>query len=689
MSTVMAAMIALVVAVPVLAAPTCMLPTGEYVPSQAPYTYFLDRRNPYDAAYADRYGGHLPALLETGMLTPGHPYFGPVCDLTAIRAGRPEPTVEEFIARYRENRTRAPEVIRQLHEAGAERVITYICMMTTGGDPEKRLGFWRFYDNWDAFAEFDIPDKPADDPEQWQQRKPDGTPFIAYTRAHPPYQPMFRWTNCVNNPGWRAYQRWVTEEAARVGCDGFFVDNAGTQRCYCSHCQALFAEWLRERYTAAEIAELFGGDLSMAPGGKVEAGSLRQAEVELFWQESIHRFLSDIKAWGAAIRGEFFVFPNGLHGRAHFVGTRFRDCDLAMDENSSGDLSGNPGVGNLHVIAGLHVRRYNYNTLLYKYVAGTGARCRGNVLAYCGYPQQDLPNLGPNFNTAVLGHAEAAAFGGGGCYAPTAFTEGAAQAIAVMNEFFRKNEALYVGKYPFGQVAVLGFALPSYFGDRQAYANTASVLGVLMDAGLLADIVPERVFSLQWLSRWPMVVVPGVRYLADAQLQTLLAYTQAGGKLILAGSDNGVYDQLGRSRPAEALQALRAAAAADVGQELDALVQPGGLLDGQGICQTTPNMRVRFAAWVDHPERPAEIILHAVNYDVHLGTAHDRVGEISDLALRVPLPAGARAARATVYAPGEAPQELAVSNDQGRAVLTLPHLKVYAVVRIDLQRGEG
>ena len=28
------------------AAPECMLPTGEYLPTQVPYTYVLDRRSP-------------------------------------------------------------------------------------------------------------------------------------------------------------------------------------------------------------------------------------------------------------------------------------------------------------------------------------------------------------------------------------------------------------------------------------------------------------------------------------------------------------------------------------------------------------------------------------------------------------------------------------------------------------------
>ena len=335
------------------------------------------------------------------------------------------------------------------------------------------------------------------------------------------------------------------------------------------------------------------------------------------------------------------------------------------------------------------MRRVNSNAFMYRYAAGSGGRCRGNVLAYCGYPKQDLENLGPNFNTAILGSAEPAAFGGGGCYAPTSPTDGAKRAIGVMNGFFRDHSALYDGKYPWGQVGVLGFALPAYFGDRSAYSNTGSVLEVLMSAGILADIIPERVFSLEWIRRWPTLVVPGISYLSDAQMQTLIDYAHAGGRLILAGRNVAAHDELGRERPAEDIQPLRDAAAADVGQQFDDLVAADGPLAGESVCDVTPDMLVRFAAWVDDPDRPTEVILHAVNYDVELGTAHDRVGEISDLRLRVPLPAGARAASAVVCAPGEPDQPLSVTTAGGRAVLTLPHLRVYSVVRIGLQRGEG
>ena len=63
---------------------------------------------------------------------------------------------------------------------------------------------------------------------------------------------MFRYSNCVNNPGWQTWVQWVVEEAARAGLDGVFVDNGGSLRCYCEYCRAGFDAWLRERYTPAD-----------------------------------------------------------------------------------------------------------------------------------------------------------------------------------------------------------------------------------------------------------------------------------------------------------------------------------------------------------------------------------------------------------------------------------------------------
>lgn len=671
-------------------APDPLVPvTGEYVATTPAYTYVLDRVDVFAEGYVDQIAAGPPSLLENGDLTPGHPYFGPVCDLQALRAGQ-DVSLEEFVRRYAERRAAIPEYIARVKAAGVDRVLAYICMMTTGGDPEKRTGFWAFWDNWDAFQRFNIPPRPQEDPINWQQRQPDGSPVIAYQREHPPYRPMFRWTNCINNPAWRTYQRWVTEEAARCGIDGFFVDNAGTQHCYCRYCRAGFEEWLRSRYTAAEIDELFDGDLSMAPDWR-NGTDLRTAETLLFWRESIHRFLSDIRAWGTAIHGSFFVFPNGLHRRHYHIATSFRDCDLAMDENSVGEYGTHPGTIIAHVVAGMYARHTNDNMLAYKYATGAGFRCRVNVLCRSGYPQANYAEWGPNRNVGSLGIAEASAFGGGGCYlhrGPGAHPW-LIEVRNTWNAFFDRCADDLTGKYPWGQVAIFAPVAPAYFNDRTTYSGVDHVLHVLAKHKILADLVTENTFNADWLARYRAVVVPFVPFMSDAQINTLIDYARSGGTLVLIGENVAARDHLGRERSPAARQVLLDAAAWHDPTSIHSALAEGGPLAEMPLAAVDEGPLVRLAAYTDDPAEPTELLVHLVNYDVRLGLDYDDVGTVEALSLRVPLPTGTRATSATLRAPGAEDIELEVTTRDGVALVTVPRLEIYALLRIPLERGGG
>lgn len=663
-------------------APENLVPTWEYVPTQAPYTHILDYGTDI---FSDEYLASLevgpPHLITHHQLTISHPYFGPMCDLGRIKAGEPEMSAEEAVEAYRQHRAEVEDYIERAHAAGVQVVTSYICLMTTGGEPDRRLGVWRFWDHWDAFGEFHLPPRP-EDPITWQQREPDGSEHHFYTKEHAAYAPMFRYSNCVNNPNFRAYVRWIVEEAARAGLDGVFVDNGGSQRCYCDHCRAGFDARLRERYTTAEIDDLFGGDTGMAED--LSTGDLRCAETQLFWQESIHDELARIRDWGAAIHGSFFVYPNGLHGRPHFMATRFRDADLGMDENSSGAFGGNPGVARRHVVAGLYMQHVNTDMLTYRAAVGIGGRCRASNMAYAGYPQRDEANLGPNAHVGVLALAEAAGLGGGGSalmYRPSTHPW-MADVRAMMNDFFARNADLYAGRSPWGQVAVFAPVLPSYFGDNSTWGAAGQALEVLSGDGLLVDLLTENTFSPEALARYEMVVVPSVRIMSDAQMQALIDYADQG-TLVLVGEDTATRDRFGRERPDAARQALLDAADAVLtGSLSDLAVETPASLRADGEAPL-----VRFAAYVDDPDAPADLTVHCVNYDVDIGTAHDRVGSVEDLRLTIPLPPGTRAAGPTLIAPGAEDIELPVTGRDGVAVVTIPRLDVYAFLHIPLERG--
>lgn len=144
----------------------------------------------------------------------------------------------------------------ELHEAGVDTVIPYICNQTIAGDPEKRLGLWWFYDNWEQYAD-DVGPKPAVDPIQWMQREPDGRLHFNYPYRFVKTDPPLRFAPCPNNPHWHDWLKRVVRMIARDGFDGVFVDN-NIVHCRCEYCEREFRRYLSETYSPAQLRRRFG-----------------------------------------------------------------------------------------------------------------------------------------------------------------------------------------------------------------------------------------------------------------------------------------------------------------------------------------------------------------------------------------------------------------------------------------------
>ena len=64
---------------------------------------------------------------------------------------------------------RIERIISKLRAAGVQRIIPYVYTMAFFGHPEKRTGFFHFYDHWDEYREFGLGPKPPADPVLWSQ----------------------------------------------------------------------------------------------------------------------------------------------------------------------------------------------------------------------------------------------------------------------------------------------------------------------------------------------------------------------------------------------------------------------------------------------------------------------------------------------------------------------------------------
>jgi hypothetical protein len=140
--------------------------------------------------------------------------------------------------------------IKNLRAAGVRRLIPYVYIVAFFGDPDKRTGFFHFYDRWDDFHVFGLGPKPAADPSLWiQARGPrplgDAPPDVLHYDA------------CINHPGWSDHLDLVVRQLAATGYDGMFFD-VNTQYCFCPYCQEEFDIHLLEKYGRKGLEEVFG-----------------------------------------------------------------------------------------------------------------------------------------------------------------------------------------------------------------------------------------------------------------------------------------------------------------------------------------------------------------------------------------------------------------------------------------------
>ena len=68
---------------------------------------------------------------------------------------------------------------------------------------------------------------------------------------------QIRYASCPNNQEWRNLMNVEARTAARVGFDGFFIDN-NIIHCYCSSCEARFQKYLKKKYPPEEPEKAYG-----------------------------------------------------------------------------------------------------------------------------------------------------------------------------------------------------------------------------------------------------------------------------------------------------------------------------------------------------------------------------------------------------------------------------------------------
>jgi hypothetical protein len=88
-------------------------------------------------------------------------------------------------------------------------------------------------------------------PANWLQQDRDGKPLPSWYGGD--YRPA-----CMNNPDWRAYEKFIVRQQLECGYDGIFFDNPTVhpQGCYCEHCMTKFAQSVSGESVKLDLAAL-------------------------------------------------------------------------------------------------------------------------------------------------------------------------------------------------------------------------------------------------------------------------------------------------------------------------------------------------------------------------------------------------------------------------------------------------
>lgn len=445
----------------------------------AEYLEFIDDARP-EVAQVGFYGAHFWSLAHTPQYN-GYPAHFPVRGLNELGAW-------------------FEELNRQIHRRGAK-VVGHFNVEFLVGDPagpDGPRGFFKFYrDLWDENL---LGPKPVADPRQLLERNADGSPITNRTYS---IGGMTEYWACLRNPAWQEVLKAWVRNGIRRGVDGFVSNYFYRHNCRCEHCERGFRRYLRERFSDIELRTRFGIDdltkhrftelVSWHP--PAETSPLR-LEMLRYSQISNKEVFDDV----------FIRFGRSLKP------------DLIVAQwNHLGDLSQIDGDERCLLPAELWGRGEDY---LWYSTGGTAnysdlaRRFLGDATLQARYIRGAFPGkpftLGKYEGTRVrMAIAELAANGGAPMGFYTRFTEPAArQEIVRYYQFLRKNDALYRGNQPAGDVALLFPRRRVHQGETTAVESFRRLGQALLEAQVLFDVWPDDAVPTDVMRRYRRVFTP-------------------------------------------------------------------------------------------------------------------------------------------------------------------------------------
>jgi hypothetical protein len=176
--------------------------------------------------------------------------------------------------------------IKEAKRKGVHLAIGYVCATSI-------VNLKTFDQNWPA----DLRSRLHSTPAEWRQQSKDGAPLPSWYGGE--YQPA-----CMNNPDWRAYEKYIVRQQLDSGCDGIFFDNPTVhpQGCYCQHCMNKFQDLLAHQHS-------YTGSTNSLAAMRAYAAS-HPSEFLRFRCTIAREFLAEMRAYARSINRHALITAN-------------------------------------------------------------------------------------------------------------------------------------------------------------------------------------------------------------------------------------------------------------------------------------------------------------------------------------------------------------------------------------------
>jgi len=474
---------------------------------------------------------------------------------------------------------------------------------------------------------------------------------------------------CTNNPRYREYLRSQVILAMMAGADALFIDDhAGNAHkallsqcggCFCDYCVAGFREYLKNKYTAAELRELGIEDIEGFDYREMvrKVASTRSAFIEAYRQGWIP-LIEEYQAYQVMsiriLERELIELAREVRGTPIPVGVnaynlapeQIFDSDFVdyfaaeIDHYASqgripsslvfvyklADALGKPLASTAHGSDWAYIKEKNLTGLVKQWIA----------FAYALGHHFMVPHHIPWCFVKVGGKTTWEPYD-----CPT-------EEIAPLYIFVRQNADLFDGYEAVEQVGVLYSNLAFRRGVQNARDVCWSLLNASMPFGLAAagDEWLVNRLSEDELSRFELIVVPEPAMLEGEQ-QRLIEEWMAKGRAV---SWTSINDLLQR-------------------------VEPLASLEGAGKVWILPRRNP------NNPEAP--VVVHLINWDYD--ASKDKMNRQDNIAICLShkLLGGREARSVTLLSPDSDPIQLPFENRPDGVHVTVPEVTLWSILKIE------